>query len=59
MNKNIVLFYGVPLVRVIKVDRLWQVQLRDSETSDDWQCIGNPYKTREQAVEAAPYLCEF
>lgn len=59
MNDNIVTFAGVPLVRIIKIKRKWQVQMRDDESSDAWINIGDPFFSREKAIEEAPYLCEF
>ena len=53
-------FAGVSLVRVLKKgNKSWQVQMRDSETSEHWEDIGQPFATCKEAVDEAPYLCEF
>jgi hypothetical protein len=57
--KNTVYFCGVPLVRVKKEQKNWFVQMREDENSSDWKNIGEPFSTKEQAIEEAPYLCEF
>jgi hypothetical protein len=59
MKQKIIEFAGVPLVRVAYIDKLWQVQMRDSEDSEDWVIVGNGFKSSAEAVEQAPYLCEF
>jgi hypothetical protein len=53
------MFAGVPLVRVAKIGRRWQVQERTSEESDDWTKIGPTFATLGEALDAAPELCEF
>ncbi len=53
------MFAGVPLVRVAKIGRRWQVQERTSEESDDWTKIGPTFATLDEALDAAPELCEF
>jgi hypothetical protein len=53
------MFAGVPLVRVAKIGRRWQVQERTSEESEDWTKIGPTFATLDEALDAAPELCEF
>jgi hypothetical protein len=57
--KNIVEFCGVPLVRVIKREKLWYVQQRENEASKDWSDVGDPCETKDEALDVAPERCEF
>ncbi len=53
------MFAGVPLVRVAKIGRRWQVQERTSEDTEDWTNVGPTFATSDEALDAAPELCEF
>ncbi len=57
--KNIIQFSGVPLVRIIKINKFWHVQQRDNEESKDWFDVGDPCETKDEALDAAPERCEF
>lgn len=59
MKQEPLMFAGVPLVRVVKIERRWQVQERTSEDTEDWTNIGPTFATSEEALDAAPELCEF
>lgn len=57
-------FCGVPLVRILRFKGGWQVQTRsseDSEDSEDWTDInpGGFFRSRDKAIDEAPYLCGF
>jgi hypothetical protein len=53
------MYAGVPLVRVVKIGRRWRVQERTSEDTEDWTNIGPTFATSNEALDAAPELCEF
>lgn len=57
--KNTIYFCGVPLVRVKMEKKEWFIQMREDENSSCWKNIGDSFATKEQAIEEAPYLCEF
>lgn len=60
MRTKIVTFAGVPLVRIRTRRQGWQVQERPDEESSDWRDVSNGwFLTREEAEDAAPYLCHF
>lgn len=59
-NKNRSIFCGVPLVSILKVANGWQVQQRDDEESQAWVDVPKGlFKSKKEAEEKAPYLCEF
>lgn len=59
MMKNVKMFCGVPLARVIKQGKFWHVQTREEETSNIWTTVSEPFSTLDQALDAAPIICEF
>lgn len=57
--KNIVEITGVPLVRVAKINKLWYVQQRENESTEDWLVMSEPFQTKDEALDEAPVLCGF
>lgn len=53
-------FCGVPLVRLFPINHGWQVQERESETSEIWTNVPKGwFQSYAEAEEQAPYLCHF
>lgn len=57
--KNVVTIVGVPLVRVVKQNKVWYVQTREDENSDVWTSIGEEYYSEDEALDQASVICEF
>lgn len=57
--KNVVTIVGVPLVRVVKQNKVWYVQTREDENSDAWTSIGEEYYSKDEALDQASVICEF
>jgi hypothetical protein len=56
-----VYFAGVDGVRVVKRGRKFQVQTQWNDDGERiaWTDIGEPFDTQDEALDEAPYLCEF
>jgi len=53
-------FCGVPTVRLFPVKGGWAVQMRSTDTSNDWKQVGDQvFATQDEAADEAPYLCGF
>lgn len=60
MKKTFIrMIYGVPLVRLVKKNKDWWVETRESETSDVWTIVGGPFSSEEMAYDQACEICEF
>ncbi len=57
--KNVFMFTGIPLVRILKQFGKFQVQMRDNEESDIWNNVGESFATKDEAINEAPFLCGF
>jgi hypothetical protein len=53
-------FAGAPMVGLLRKNHGWQVQMRTTEDGTDWADVPNGwFKTRAEAEDQAPYLCDF